>query len=258
MRPCLRPRPLFRAAAPGRAVLLALLVAAAALSLGAAAPVASAREGFAWPLPGPPELGRRFAPPASAWGAGHRGADLLAPEGSPVLAAGAGQVTYAGLLAGRGVVTVAHPDGLRTTYEPLDVLVEVGDTVEQGDLLGLLAAGHASCPLGRACLHWGLLRGSTYLDPLLLVDLGRVRLLPREATGVRHGTAAPPAGSRAAAAPAAAASGPQPRPARPAGRAPGSPGSGSPGSGSPGSGAALAAGLALTGAGALAAGRLRR
>jgi hypothetical protein len=28
------------------------------------------------------------------------------------------------------------------------------------------------------CLHWGLLRGATYLNPLTLVGAGPIRLLP--------------------------------------------------------------------------------
>jgi len=32
-----------------------------------------------------------------------------------------------------------------------------------------------------ACLHWGLLQGDVYLDPLALLGLGRVRLLPLKA-----------------------------------------------------------------------------
>jgi hypothetical protein len=133
---------------------------------------------FRWPLAGIPVVDRGFEPPRTAWGAGHRGVDLRAPRGTPVLAAGPGRVAYAGLLAGRGVVVVAHPGGLRTTYEPVAAAVHVGATVARGDLLGVLDGGHASCRPGLACLHWGLLRGSTYLDPLSLLALGRARLLP--------------------------------------------------------------------------------
>jgi murein DD-endopeptidase MepM/ murein hydrolase activator NlpD len=43
---------------------------------------------------------------------------------------------------------------------------------------GRLVAGHPGCP-AVACLHWGLRRGDAYLDPLTLLGLGRVRLLPR-------------------------------------------------------------------------------
>jgi hypothetical protein len=45
-------------------------------------------------------------------------------------------------------------------------------------VLGHLTSGHASCRVGRPCLHWGLLRGDSYLDPLSLVVTTRVRLLP--------------------------------------------------------------------------------
>ena len=131
---------------------------------------------WAWPLAGPRELGRMFTPPATRYGSGHRGADLPAAAGAAVLAAGAGRVSYAGLLAGRGVVVVTH-GALRTTYEPVTAAVEVGDVVPVGGLLGALDPGHAGCPVG-ACLHWGLRRGDDYLDPVRLVVAGPVRLLP--------------------------------------------------------------------------------
>jgi murein DD-endopeptidase MepM/ murein hydrolase activator NlpD len=84
---------------------------------------------------------------------------------------------FAGRIAGRGVVSVAHTGGLRTTYEPVDAVVHAGDPVTVGQSLGVLAAGHPGCPAA-ACLHWGLRRGALYLDPLALLGLGRVRLLP--------------------------------------------------------------------------------
>jgi murein DD-endopeptidase MepM/ murein hydrolase activator NlpD len=92
-------------------------------------------------------------------------------------------VTYAGLLAGRGVVTVTHDGGLRTTYEPVTAEVVVGQQVTTGTVIGFLRdEGHASCRPGTACLHWGLLRGDTYLDPLALITQGRLRLLPLDGT----------------------------------------------------------------------------
>jgi murein DD-endopeptidase MepM/ murein hydrolase activator NlpD len=155
------------------------------IALFGAAPAVAAT--WQWPLPGRPAVVRGFTPPATPYGAGHRGVDLAGRPGLPVLAAGAGVVGYAGVLAGRGVVTVLHAGGLRTTYEPVRVSVHAGQRVERGAVLGRLAAGHAGCPAA-ACLHWGLLRGETYLDPLALVGAGRVRLLPL--TGRR-----PPVGS---------------------------------------------------------------
>ena len=131
------------------------------------------------PVPGP--VVTRFDPPDETWNAGHRGVDLAGSPGEPVAAAAAGTVTYAGVLAGRGVVVVDHGT-VRTTYEPVRATVAVGERVTRGQEIGRLQAGHPSCP-GTTCLHWGLRDGDAYLDPLLL--LGPViRLLPASATPV--------------------------------------------------------------------------
>lgn len=132
---------------------------------------------FRWPLPGTPSIARRFDPPPQPWLSGHRGVDLAAAPGVPVSAAGAGVVTFAGTVAGRPVVTVGHADGLRTTYEPVLSGAEVGSPVSAGALIGYLLGGHRGCA-APACLHWGLRRGDTYLDPLALLGRGPVRLLP--------------------------------------------------------------------------------
>lgn len=154
------------------ALLITAVASCAFLGVGAAAAAQ-----WQWPLAGQPAVVRGFDPPATPYGAGHRGVDLASRPGLPVRAAGAGSIGYAGLLAGRGVVTVLHAGGLRTTYEPLMVAVHPGDRVAAGAVLGHLAAGHPGCPAA-ACLHWGLLRGETYLDPLSLLGIGRVRLFP--------------------------------------------------------------------------------
>jgi murein DD-endopeptidase MepM/ murein hydrolase activator NlpD len=139
---------------------------------------------FRWPLDGAPQPVRRFDPPPQPWSAGHRGVDLAAAPGAVVRAAGAGTVYFAGLVAGRPVISVAHPGGLRTTYEPVRPAVTAGAAVAAGDPLGALLAGHPGCPAA-ACLHWGLRRGDEYLDPLALLGLGRVRLLPARLRGGR-------------------------------------------------------------------------
>ena len=87
-------------------------------------------------------------------------------------------MAFAGVLAGRGVVSVQHTDGLRTTYEPVSPAVAAGTAVRTGDVIGRLNPGHPGCPV-EACLHWGVLRArSDYLDPLVLLRPARVRLLP--------------------------------------------------------------------------------
>jgi murein DD-endopeptidase MepM/ murein hydrolase activator NlpD len=129
-----------------------------------------------WPLAPEPAVVRGFDPPDSPYGAGHRGVDLLGRPGQPVRAALAGTVTYAGLLAGRGVVVVSH-GATRTTYQPVTASVAVGQALARGDPVGSLALSGSHC-FPRACLHWGWVAGSTYLDPLRLVGAGPVRLLP--------------------------------------------------------------------------------
>jgi murein DD-endopeptidase MepM/ murein hydrolase activator NlpD len=131
---------------------------------------------FLAPVPGL-QVVRRFDPPPEPWLAGHRGVDLAAAEGAMVRAAGAGVIVFSGRVAGRGVVSVVHSGGLRTTYEPVASQRRVGDVVAAGEEIGRLARGHPGCPVA-ACLHWGLRRGADYLDPLSLLGLGRVRLLP--------------------------------------------------------------------------------
>jgi murein DD-endopeptidase MepM/ murein hydrolase activator NlpD len=148
-------------------------------ALAAPAPP-SAEARFRWPLDGRPPVVRRFSPPSQPWLPGHRGVDLSAAPGVAVYAASGGTVRFAGLLGGRGVVSIDHADGLRTTYEPVTPLVTAGQQVRAGDMVGRLDAGHPGCPVV-ACLHWGLRRGETYLDPLALVGLARVRLLPLSA-----------------------------------------------------------------------------
>ena len=129
-----------------------------------------------WPLRPQPEVVQRFDPPDSPYGAGHRGVDLLGHVGQQVHAALGGTVTYAGMLAGRGVVVVSHGT-TRTTYEPVTATVVVGQPVAAGGTLGSLDLPGSHC-FPRACLHWGWIAGDTYLDPLRLVGLGPVRLLP--------------------------------------------------------------------------------
>ncbi|MGY1672760.1 M23 family metallopeptidase [Geodermatophilus sp. SYSU D00710] len=165
---------------PARLLLVLLVACAAALApvaavAGPAAPAAAPP--WVSPLGDPPVVTRPFAPPPSPYGPGHRGADLAGAPGDVVRTAGDGVVAFAGMVAGRPVVSVDHPDGLRTTHEPVTPTVGAGQAVRRGDPLGTLVAGHEGCPVA-ACLHWGLRRGETYLDPLSLLRPPRVRLLP--------------------------------------------------------------------------------
>jgi murein DD-endopeptidase MepM/ murein hydrolase activator NlpD len=156
--------------------------AAAAVAPG---PAGVVRSGWTPPLAGPLVVLDPFRPPAQDWMPGHRGVDLDARPGDEVRAAADGLVLWAGDLAGRGVVSVLHGDGRRTTYEPLLASVAIGDEVSAGQVLGRLATGASHCGGVASCLHWGLRRGDAYLDPMaLLGPSGRPRLLPLGAGAV--------------------------------------------------------------------------
>lgn len=138
-----------------------------------------------WPLTGRPTVLRGWEPPAGPYGPGHRGVDLAAGPGARVLAAADGRVSFAGRVAGRGVVAVevagSGSPPLRTTYEPVRALVEEGASARAGQPVGVLEEGPFHCDEG--CLHWGLRRGDAYLDPLSLLPpsllrKGPSRLLP--------------------------------------------------------------------------------
>jgi murein DD-endopeptidase MepM/ murein hydrolase activator NlpD len=174
-------------------VLAAVVAAAPAVAAAPEGPPPATAKGtqrWGWPLSPAPVVLRPFTAPPRPWAAGHRGVDLAAGVGQAVHSAGAGVVTYAGLLAGRGVVSVTH-GALRTTYEPVRATVRVGERVTLGQALGTLEARAGHCA-PRPCLHWGLRRGDVYLDPLTLLRRGPSRLLPiwSPETALDRGTAA--------------------------------------------------------------------
>jgi murein DD-endopeptidase MepM/ murein hydrolase activator NlpD len=162
------------------AVVLGLLLALPPPAAGFDGPAVSAPPDpvGVWPLVPQPDVVRGFDPPDSPYGAGHRGVDLAGAPGQPVRASLAGTVSFAGSLAGRGVVVVDH-GATRTTYEPVAATVSVGDVLAAGDRIGRLQLPGSHC-FPQACLHWGWIRNAddVYLDPLRLVGGGPVRLLP--------------------------------------------------------------------------------
>lgn len=145
---------------------------------------AGAASGSRWPTVG--IVVRGFDPPATDYGAGHRGVDIAANGGDSVVAASSGTVTYAGTVAGRGVVTITTPDGVLITVEPVRAIVTRGALVSVGDVLGTVTAG-IHCP--QTCVHVSVRRAATsgtssesnsvhYLDPFaLLGDLPQPAVL---------------------------------------------------------------------------------
>ncbi|TDE88286.1 M23 family metallopeptidase [Occultella glacieicola] len=145
-------------------------------------PARAAVGAYDWPLAPEPAVLRPFSEPEQVWSPGHRGVDLAGLPGQDVLAAADGVIAFAGRVVDRDVVSIDHPDGVRTTYEPVTTTLTVGAVVTRGDVVGRLSAGDAGPHCGPAtwCLHWGARTApQRYLDPLtLLVADPVIRLYP--------------------------------------------------------------------------------
>lgn len=164
------------------------------VALTVAAPARAQDGRLQWPLRPSAAVTRGFDAPAPNWTRGHRGVDLAGSTGQTVYASAGGTVVFAGELAGRPLVSVQHPGGLRTSYEPVRPAVRAGQRVAAGTALGVLLDGHAGCPMP-ACLHWGAMWGpasrADYVDPLGLLASTPIVLKPVDAPG-----RAPPAAAR--------------------------------------------------------------
>ncbi|MGJ9414028.1 peptidoglycan DD-metalloendopeptidase family protein [Aeromicrobium sp. CF4.19] len=147
-----------RSAPPLLAVLIALALVAGGIGPAAAADDAT----WSWPL-GERDVARDFDPPDTPYGPGHRGIDLPGTVDDEVRAVAPGRVTFSGVVAGVGVVTVSH-GAERSTYQPVvDRRVREGDAVERGEVMGRLDGPGSHC--ATACLHLGRLQDEEYLDP---------------------------------------------------------------------------------------------
>ena len=130
---------------------------------------------------------RPFVAPASRFGPGHRGLDVAGPPGAPVRSVDSGTVSHVGVVAGTRTLTLVHPNGIRSTYEPVAGSVTAGQVVRRGDTIGALMLDGTHCP-PNPCLHLGAVNGGTYVDPLSLLARTGVRLLPltpRSASGAQ-------------------------------------------------------------------------
>jgi hypothetical protein len=136
-------------------------IAGAATIAALHAPLPSSPIALAWPVLGP--LGDGFGPRGNRF---HAGLDVLEPSGTPVAAASAGLVVWAGFRTGGWgrVVTIAHGNGVRTLYAHLSrVDVRLGERVATGQLLGAVgASGNATGPH----LHFELRVRGAAVDPL--------------------------------------------------------------------------------------------
>lgn len=133
-----------------------------------------------------PRVIHPFEKPAQRWSAGHRGVDIAIPENDRrVYAPAPGKVVFSGTVVNRKVLVIAHPDGRRSTFEPMDEALPVGTTVTAGDVIGTVAVtagGNGERSYRRCstlCLYWGVRQGGArgdgsgktaeYINPMSLL-----------------------------------------------------------------------------------------
>ena len=118
------------------------LLGRASRSSGPIGPVSNI--GLAWPLRGP--VTSEFGP---RWGGFHSGMDIAPPAGTPIGAAKAGTVVYAGYNGGYGnFVIIDHGGGVATAYAHMaTIAVQQGGTIAQGGRVGTVGStGHSTGP----------------------------------------------------------------------------------------------------------------
>ncbi len=116
--------------------------------------------GLIWPVNAP-----ITSPFGWRWGRMHEGIDLGAAYGSPIAAAAAGVVIYAGWEGGYGnLVVIDHGGGLASAYgHQSRIAVSVGQSVSQGETIGYVGStGHSTGPH----LHFEVRVNGQAVDPL--------------------------------------------------------------------------------------------
>ena len=139
--------------------LAARIRAAQQQSSGSSAQVVGSGQ-FSWPVSGSVTSGF-----GSRWGRMHEGIDIAVGQGTPVHAAAAGTVIYAGWMEGYGnLVAIDHGNGLSTAYGHNSALAcSVGQTVSAGQVIAYSGStGHSTGPH----VHFEVRVNGSPVDPL--------------------------------------------------------------------------------------------
>ena len=130
--------------------------------------IAAADGALCWPLPGHTYISCHFGEVDAFGNAGHRGTDIPAPEGTPILAAHSGTVLVSGWNDSYGnQVLLDNGAGLSTRYAHMTATaVTAGETVTAGQVIGYV--GSTGDSTGNH-LHFEVMQGGVRVDPLRLV-----------------------------------------------------------------------------------------
>ena len=123
---------------------------------------------FTWPLPGYYSMGSGFGPrvaPTAGASTFHKGVDIGCPQGTPIVSAADGVVSYAGYFGGGGnAIIVDHGGGLSTVYMHMSAFaVGAGTNVSAGTVIGY--AGSTGVSTGPH-LHFAVRVNGAYVDPM--------------------------------------------------------------------------------------------
>lgn len=139
----------------------------------------------AWtsPLAAPVFLVRPYLQPNSDYSAGHRGVDYRVSLGQILYSPAAAQVSFAGKVVNRPVVSLRTSAGEIVEFEPACPALPVGSNLQPGDQVATVCEADASysqhCEKQR-CLHYSLRTPLGYLSPLVRTNaLAASVLLPR-------------------------------------------------------------------------------
>ena len=122
-----------------------------------------------WPLPGHTYISCHFGEVDAFGNAGHRGTDIPAPEGTPILAAHSGTVLVSGWNDSYGnQVLLDNGAGLSTRYAHMtQTAVNAGEAVTAGQVMGYV--GSTGDSTGNH-LHFEVMQGGVRVDPLSFVS----------------------------------------------------------------------------------------
>jgi murein DD-endopeptidase MepM/ murein hydrolase activator NlpD len=125
-----------------------------------------------WPLPGYSSISSGFGPrtsPTAGASSYHKGIDIPAPVGTPIVAAIAGTVITSTYGSSEGnYVQIDHGNGVVTQYMHCSSLaVSVGQTVQQSQVIAYVGSTGVSTG---AHLHFGVIINGTKYNPLQYVS----------------------------------------------------------------------------------------
>ena len=122
-----------------------------------------------WPLPGHTYISCHFGEVDAFGNAGHRGTDIPAPEGTPILAAHSGTVLVSGWNDSYGnQVLLDNGAGLSTRYAHMTkTAVTAGETVTAGQVIGYV--GSTGDSTGNH-LHFEVMQNGARCNPLSVVN----------------------------------------------------------------------------------------